>query len=242
MLTIAVTVIVSLVVDFAGKPGDELLNLLALDKVAVAQGEIWRLWTVTLVHAPLVVNPFHLLMNMYALYLAGPFVERMYGRVTFLAIYLAAAAGASLTSFAFGTNAQYAVGASGAIFGLFGLLISVHFVHRPMLDRATRGFMGQLVALVILNLVLGATMGGIDNWAHVGGLITGIWLGVLLVPSRVPTMRSMWLRTGPTPGTVVPAFGQAGNTAIRVAGIVAMLGFFVLLWIIGVGYWGSVPV
>ena len=96
----------------------------------VAAGEIWRLWTVTLVHAPIQQMPLHLLFNMYALYLAGPFVERLYGRTRFLALYLACAAGGSLASFAFG-DAPYGVGASGAIFGLFGLLIAVQYVHRP---------------------------------------------------------------------------------------------------------------
>ena len=64
-----------------------------LNKPLVAAGELWRLWTVTLVHAPLTEMPLHLLFNMYFLYLAGPFVERLYGRWTFLALYLLFAVG-----------------------------------------------------------------------------------------------------------------------------------------------------
>ena len=143
---LAVTVIVSLTTDFAGQAGQELLRLLELNKPLVAAGELWRLWTVVLVHAPLGEMPLHLLFNMYFLYLAGPFVERLYGRWTFLALYLLFAAGASLTSFAFTAppDAPIAVGASGAIFGLFGLLVAAERIHRPVLDQQSRSFMGQL--------------------------------------------------------------------------------------------------
>jgi len=234
---LAVTVVVSLFVDFAGQVGQELGALLLLDKPAVAAGELWRLATVTLVHAPLTQMPLHLLFNMYALYLAGPFVERLYGRGAFLLIYLVTAVGGSLASFAF-SDAPYGVGASGAIFGLFGLLIAVQYVHRPVLDRQSRAFLGQLMALVILNLILGFAMGAtIDNWAHIGGLIAGLWLGVLFAPAKVPTMRSMWSRPGPTPGTTVPVFGRSGATAVRVGGVAFLAVFFGILWTVGYAVW-----
>jgi membrane associated rhomboid family serine protease len=236
MAVIVVTVVVSLMANFVPPEVIDLYGWLQLDKPAVAAGELWRLWTVTLVHAPIQQMPLHLLFNMYALYLAGPFVERMYGRFTFLALYLACAAGGSLASFAF-SDAPYGVGASGAIFGLFGLLIAVQYVHKPMLDRQSRGFMGQLIGLVILNLILGFTLGGIDNWAHIGGLVAGLWIGVLVAPRLVPSMRSLWMRAGPTPGTVAPVFGQSGSRLIRVVGLAALGVFLALLWLLGVAAW-----
>ena len=70
---------------------------------------------------------------------------------------------------------------------MFGLLIAAEFIHRPALDRQSRGVIGQLVTLVILNLILGFTvLGNVDNWAHIGGLVTGLWLGVLLAPDAGP--------------------------------------------------------
>ena len=233
---VAITTIASLVVDFAGPEGAQLGNLLALDKVAVAQGEIWRLWTVTLVHAPLDVMPFHLLFNMYALWLAGPFVEQLYGRWRFLAFYLVFAAGGSLLTFAFG-GAQGGVGASGAIFGLFGLLFAAQRIHHPVLDRQSRAFLGQLGGLLAINLLFGFVVQGIDNFAHIGGLISGVWLGLLLAPTNVPTLRSLWRRPGPVPGTTVPAFGAGGTVVIRLAGIIALLGLFAALFAIGVWAW-----
>ena len=233
---VAITTIASLVVDFAGPEGAQLGNLLALDKVAVAQGEIWRLWTVTLVHAPLDVMPFHLLFNMYALWLAGPFVEQLYGRWRFLAFYLVFAAGGSLLTFALGESPG-GVGASGAIFGLFGLLFAAQRIHHPVLDRQSRAFLGQLGGLLAINLLFGFVVQGIDNFAHIGGLISGVWLGLLLAPTNVPTLRSLWRRPGPVPGTTVPAFGAGGTVVIRLAGIIALLGLFAALFAIGVGAW-----
>ncbi|HYO42125.1 MAG TPA: rhomboid family intramembrane serine protease [Candidatus Limnocylindrales bacterium] len=236
---LGVTVVVSLLADFVPPAVVDLFGILQLDKPAMADSiqDAYRLVTVTLLHAPITQMPLHLMFNMYALYLAGPFVERLYGRVGFLVLYVGTAIGGSLASFAFG-DAAYGVGASGAIFGLFGLLIAVQYIHRPVLDRGSRAFMGQLVGLVILNLILGFAIGGIDNWAHIGGLVTGLWLGFLLAPRNVPTMRSMWMRPGSTPGTTVPALGPAVTSVVRVAGLGVLVGLFAMLWILGVAAWG----
>jgi membrane associated rhomboid family serine protease len=156
--------------------------------------------------------------------------------VAFLGFYLVFAAGASLTTFAF-SPAPLGVGASGAIFGLFGLLVAADRLHRPILDRQSRAFLGQLAALVVFNLFLGFILPDVDNMAHIGGLVTGLFLGILFAPSRVPTMRSIWVRPGPTPGTTVPVFGSAGAIAIRGAGLLLLAAGFVLLWTIGVGVW-----
>lgn len=238
VIVVAVTAIVSLVVDLGGAEGAQLGNLLMMDKVALAAGELWRMWTVTLVHAPLQEMPLHLLFNLYALWLAGPFVERLYGRGIFLVLYLLFAAGGSLGTFAFGAG-QYGVGASGAIFGLFGLLFAVQVIHRPVLDHQSRAFLGQMGGLIAINLLIGFVFGGtIDNWAHIGGLVAGVWIGVLFPPTRVPTMRSMWQRAGSTTGTVVPAFGAAGTLAVRAAGLLALGALFLVLWSLGVAAWG----
>ena len=107
MVIIVATVIVSLVAMLTAE-GSWLTEALELDKPAVAAGEYWRLWTVTLVHA----DPLHLFFNMYALYLVGPIVERWYGSIRFLVFYLACAAAGSAASFVFG-SAPLAVGRVG---------------------------------------------------------------------------------------------------------------------------------
>ncbi len=131
------------------------------------------------------------------------------------------------------------IGASGAVFGLFGVIVAVQYVHRPLVTRGARAFMGQFLGLVILNLALGFAFGGtIDNLAHIGGLVTGFVLAALFAPGRVPTMRSIWLRPGPTSGSVVPVFGAAGHRAAQVGGVALLAIAFGVMWVLGVAAWG----
>jgi membrane associated rhomboid family serine protease len=184
---IAVTVVISLTASYSSQ-GDELIRILALYKPYVANGELWRLWTVTLVHADFL----HLGFNMYALWIAGPLVEQIYGSGRMLLIYLAAALGGSVASFALNDGAL-AVGASGAIFGLFGILFAASRMHLPMLDRRSRAMLGQIGFLIVINIIFGFTQSAtIDNFAHLGGLATGLLLSVVFLPSGVQTLSSRW--------------------------------------------------
>lgn len=220
-VVIGLSVVVSMTAFSA--PEDVGFGPLMLDKLAVANGEYWRLWTVTLVHGSIP----HLFFNMYALYLAGPLVETLYGSRLFALFYLLCAAAGSIASFVFGGNIP-AVGASGAIFGLFGLLLAASRTHHPVIDRRGRALLGQVGALIAINLVIGFVIPGIDNAAHIGGLLAGIWLGFLIVPGRVPTLRSLWVRptAGPAPADqgdrsmLLPMLGVAALIVVLVVGIV----------------------
>jgi membrane associated rhomboid family serine protease len=200
-ILIAATVIVSLSAILS-QEGEFLYDAFQLDKPAVAAGEYWRLWTVTLLHGSpdasfFVLSLAHLFFNMYALYLAGPIVERWYGGLRFLVFYLACAAGGSVASFVFG-GPQPSVGASGAIFGLFGVLFAANRVHRPV-DQQSRMLVRQIGMLVVVNILFGvAIIPNIDNAAHIGGLVTGLWLGAMVPPTRVQTLVSLWQRTRET--------------------------------------------
>ena len=222
MVIIAVTTVISLTTLLSPEASD-LFDLLLLDKAAVAAGEYWRLLTVTLLHGDFL----HLAFNMYALWLAGTIVERWYGSIRFGVFYLACAAAGSTASFVFGGDAP-SVGASGAIFGLFGILLAAGRLHHPV-DRQSRGIVSQLMALVLINIVFGFASGGsIDNAAHLGGLAAGLWLGALIPPTGVPTMSSLWHRPGEARAAVgrasVPAYvfvlGIAVVGAVVVAGVV----------------------
>jgi membrane associated rhomboid family serine protease len=236
VVILGVTAVISLMVLLAPDGGGIRAPLL-LNKPAIADGEIWRLWTVTLVHG----NFIHLFFNMYALWLGGPIVERMYGRGPFLALYLLFAAAGSLATFAFG-DAAFGVGASGAVFGLFGLLFAASRIHHPVIDRQSRALIGQIGFLLVINLALGFFLAGvIDNFAHIGGLIAGLWIGFLFPPGRVPTLRSMWQRPAAVPGAAAQSM-QGGPTpamqAMRVVGVIALLGLMFALWVVGLGAWG----
>jgi membrane associated rhomboid family serine protease len=221
LILIAATVIVSLSALWSTE-GRALFEALQLDKMAVAAGEYWRLWTVTLLH----VNEVHLFFNMYALYLAGRVVERWYGWLYFLVFYLACAAAGSIGSFVFGGEIP-SVGASGAIYGLFGLLLAAGRFHHPV-DRQSRALVGQLGMLVLINLLITFAIPGIDIAAHLAGLIAGLWIGALIPPTRVQTMTSLWQRPGEARTAHlarVPLFVSV--IAIGVVAIVVVVGLMV---------------
>jgi len=226
-VTIGIIAITS-AVSFLALAGDgSLTALLMLDKPGLAAGEWWRLLTPTLVHGGLM----HLALNMFALWIAGSFVERLYGPATMLLIYVLTAAAGSAASFAFGGPAP-SVGASGAVFGLFGVLFAVQRIHDPVLDRRARAVLGQMGGLIVLNLVLGFVMTGggipIDIAAHVGGLLAGLWLGFLLVPGRVTTLSGMWQRSD---GSAVE---RRGLDPIRAVGVLALVVLVVTVVALGI--------
>jgi membrane associated rhomboid family serine protease len=227
---LGITVAVSLTAMFSTET-NAIFNVLELDKKKVAAGEIWRLWTVTLLHDP--TNFLHLLFNMYALYLSGPIVERLYGSVRMVVFYLVCALGGSLASFAFGSDAP-SVGASGAIFGLFGMLLIATRTHHPALDRASRNFIGQLGTILMINIIFGILAAGyIDNAAHAGGFVTGALLGIAFVPGKVATIRSMW-QAGAS-GSLSSGF--IGSPIGRIVSILVLAGLMAVAFTIGMGRW-----
>jgi membrane associated rhomboid family serine protease len=133
----------------------------------VAHGQAYRLFTATFVHE----NLAHLFFNMAALVIVGPAVEVALGRNRFLALYLAAALGGSVCSFLFGPVLIAGVGASGAIFGIFGAWFS--------LARAQRSDTAVIVVLIAILLGYSFWDPAIDWRAHVGGLVTGVVVGAL---------------------------------------------------------------
>ena len=215
-LIIGLTVVVSFMALSDG--GGFIFETLELNKRAVAAGELYRLWTVTLVHA----DPLHLLFNMYALYLVGPIVEQIYGSRLFALFYLLCAAAGSVASYVL-TPAD-AVGASGAIFGLFGVLLAASRTHQPVLDRRGRSLVSQIGMLILINLAFGFLVPRIDNAAHVGGLVGGLWLGFLIRPGRVTTLRGLWQRPADRPDAgatvLLPMIGVAALVVVLAVGVV----------------------
>jgi membrane associated rhomboid family serine protease len=228
---LGITIAVSLAAMFSTDT-NAIYGALWLDKEKLAAGEFWRLWTVTLLHDP--TNLLHLLFNMYALYLSGPIVERLYGSIRMAAFYLICAAGGSLASFAIGSDAP-SVGASGAIFGLFGILLIATRTHHPALDRASRNFIAQLGTILVINIVFGIVAAGyIDNAAHAGGFVTGALLGIAFVPGKVATIRSMW-QAGTT-GSLTTSF--VGSPIGRLVSIIVLIGLMGIALSIGLRRWG----
>ena len=127
--------------------------------------EYYRLFTGAFLHA----NILHLLLNCYSLYIIGSQIENFMGKFKFIFIYFASILTASLLSIILNGNVA-SVGASGAIFGLLGSLLYFGYHYRVYLGSVLKS---QIIPLIILNLIIGFTSSGIDNFAHIGGLIGG---------------------------------------------------------------------
>jgi rhomboid protease GluP len=139
-------------------------------------GEWWRLLTNIFVHGGLI----HIAFNMWCLWNLGQLCESLYGRWTYAAIYLICGLGASLASAAWHPYVP-SVGASGAIFGLAGALITALKLGEFSVPRsALSGTLRSLGAFVVYNLIFGFVLPGVDNTAHIGGLITGLIVGALI--------------------------------------------------------------
>jgi len=138
----------------------------------VAAGQWWRVFSAAFLHA----GWLHIATNMFALYQVGTFVELLYGRARMAIIYVVAIVGAGIAVYWFNYSAP-TVGASGAIFGLFGALTAAGL----RLGKPGRDLVQQSAGIIILNLVLGFTVFRfVSNAAHIGGLIAGAVFGFLL--------------------------------------------------------------
>jgi rhomboid protease GluP len=155
----------------------EVLSLGALIPALVAEGEAWRLITSAFLHSGFV----HLALNMLSLYFLGSFAEVTFGRSRFLALYLISGIAGGLAYLYFGAFNAPAVGASGAIFGLLGGVFG--FAIRRGTFSTRNPVISQLLLLTALNLFLGATIPGVSNTAHIGGLLGGLVFGYLMAPT-----------------------------------------------------------
>ncbi len=144
----------------------------------VLRGEYWRLFTAMFLHASIV----HIGFNMLSLFFVGRGVEIFYGKWRYLVIYLLSGiAGGVLFLFTSSIDSS-AVGASGAIFGVFGALGVYYIVNRRSLGAYGRGAIGNWLFWIGLNLVFGLSNPEIALTAHIGGLIAGMLIAFLLVP------------------------------------------------------------
>ncbi len=150
--------------------------------------EPYRFVTTAFLHAGFL----HIAVNMYALWIVGPYLERMLGRWRYLALYLISALGGSVAVLLLAQPDSVAwltpvVGASGAVFGAFAAIL--------MVLRRTGRDASQILVLIVINLVLGFVVAGVSWQAHLGGLLSGLALGALYAyaPAR---SRAMWSAVG----------------------------------------------
>lgn len=173
ILVFAVMVIAGL--GFMNFKAPDLLAWGGNFRPSVLDGEWWRLFTSTFLHGGIL----HLVANMYALVFIGIFLEPALGRVKFLVAYLVTGLLASCASI-WWFEATVSIGASGAIFGLYGLFLAM--LLRKVFPKAfSKPLLVSILIFVGYNLVIG-TSGGVDNAAHIGGLLSGFLIGLVISP------------------------------------------------------------
>ena len=146
----------------------------------VKSGEYFRLFSSIFLHGSIL----HLACNMYSMYVIGPQLESFYGKLKYLYIFILSGISGSLLSLAFNPSNIVSVGASGAIFGILGALCYFGYHYRVYLGNALKS---QILPIIGLNLMLGFMVNGIYNFAHIGGLVGGIFASMAV---GVPDMSS----------------------------------------------------
>ncbi len=160
-------------VDMINPRSSELLRWGALNRVLVLNGEWWRLVTCMFLHA----GPVHLILNLTALIIASVFIERMLGWKKVFTLYFISGICGSLVNIWWHADGV-GVGSSAAIFGLFGGMIGILLTSKSA-NQSHGGLLIFISIYVIFNLIIGIT-GGVDNAAHIGGLASGVLMGVML--------------------------------------------------------------
>lgn len=199
----------------------------------IVAGQVWRLVTAAFLH----VSWRHLFFNSYALYALGSAAEILYGRAAFLSIYLSGAIGGNLASLlASTTSSRPSVGSSGAVFSLIAAMC-VHLErNRGPIGPAARENLRLVAVATALNLAGGWLMPSVDGWAHFGGCLFGILMGIRLVPKVI-------LHRSTESGVVTYVeVRRKGKRAALIAGVVAAAVAVLVTVVLGLhaGSWNSV--
>jgi membrane associated rhomboid family serine protease len=171
----------------------------ALAPVLVADGDWWRLVTSGFLH----IGPLHIASNMFALWVLGRDMEAVLGRGRFLALYMISLLGGSAAVMVFSAPNQAVAGASGAVFGLMGGLVVVLL----KIKRAV----GQVIALIAVNIVISQLVPGISLTGHLGGLAVGTAAAAVLV--FAPRQHRTAIQTGSLAGLTALLLVVIGVTA-----------------------------
>lgn len=200
-----------------------LVMLGAQVNLLVWEGETWRLLTAMFLH----IGVTHLMFNGWALYSLGRDVEMFYGSVRFTILYFVAGLFGGAAYYVLGaatTAVTVSAGASGAVFGVIGAELAFWLRNRELFGAFGRQHLLNLGILVMINLFFGFTVPGINNLAHLGGLISGFLLALALAPRYQVVLK--WSAFGPTPQLVntVSSVVQIAAVALAVILLLAGLG------------------
>ncbi|TFD98287.1 rhomboid family intramembrane serine protease [Jeotgalibacillus sp. R-1-5s-1] len=177
---VAANLLIHIATQIPGEIGFTTFWTLAGVNGLIAQGEYWRLISSVFVHA----DWWHLIFNMFALIIFSPALERMIGSFQYAIVYTLAGLIASTMTFVFQGPAYTSVGASGAIFGVFGLYAAIYFIYR---ERAPMEIRQVMLPLIIISVIMTFFGSNINVIAHLGGLAAGFFIGMFIFQSKKRT-------------------------------------------------------
>ena len=181
-IIMAICIILFILMELSGGSTNSqtLLKYGANLDVLVKNGEYYRLFTCIFLH----IGIMHLLCNMYSLYIIGREVENFFGKIKYIIIFILSCIFGSIMSLAF-THNTISAGASGAIFGLLGALLYFGMHYRTYLGEAIKR---SIIPIIVVNLIIGFFAEGIDLAAHIGGLVGGVLVAMMVgVPDKSKT-------------------------------------------------------
>ena len=181
-IIMAICIILFILMELSGGSTNSqtLLKYGANLDVLVKNGEYYRLFTCIFLH----IGIMHLLCNMYSLYIIGREVENLFGKIKYIIIFILSGIFGSIMSLAF-THNTISAGASGAIFGLLGALLYFGMHYRTYLGEAIKR---SIIPIIVVNLIIGFFAEGIDLDAHIGGLVGGVLVAMMVgVPDKSKT-------------------------------------------------------
>ncbi|AJD90140.1 hypothetical protein JMA_08230 [Jeotgalibacillus malaysiensis] len=174
---ILIHAIVFIATSLPGGLGNEILFTLAGINGLISEGEYYRLVTPIFAHADL----FHVLFNTFSLVLFAPALERLLGSVQFIVVYMLAGIIANVATWVLQPPFYSSVGASGAIFGLFGLYAAIWLIYKQGAPMEIRQVM---VPIIVISVVMTFFSSNINVTAHIAGLIAGIFIGLFIFQQR----------------------------------------------------------
>ena len=178
-IIMAICIILFILMELSGGSTNSqtLLKYGANLDVLVKNGEYYRLFTCIFLH----IGIMHLLCNLYSLYVIGREVENLFGKIKYIIIFILSGIFGSIMSLAF-THNTISAGASGAIFGLLGALLYFGMHYRTYLGEAIKR---SIIPIIVVNLIIGFFAEGIDLAAHIGGLVGGVLVAMMVgVPDK----------------------------------------------------------
>lgn len=176
-ILIAINIIVYLL-GWISPLGSTILNLGASANYLIADGEYWRLITSMFIHGGF----FHLLFNMFSLYVFGPELERIAGKLRFFTIYFISGFMGNVISYLIQPPNYASIGASGAIFGIFGAFAALVYYTRKTMPQLKQ----IIMPIIIISIIMTFLQSDVNGTAHITGLVTGLIIGLFdFHPKRV---------------------------------------------------------